>query len=348
MYNTLPNIIDKETVERLHALIGRAGKIVITCHVSPDGDAIGSSIGLCQVLKAMGKQATVITPDTPPRQLQFFPNVKSIVVASCHPHTARRLTAEADLIFCLDFNDLRRVDKFADALTAATADVVLIDHHLDPTVKATVTISHPEISSTSALVYRVLHDLSLTDFLSPTGATAIYTGMMTDTGNFSYNSLDPSLYLIVADLVSRGVDKDAVYREVFNTSSLSRVRIQGYAASRKLELFPDAGTALITLSRRELDEFEYEKGDTETLVNLPLSIPGIVCSVFMRQDEDDYVKISTRSKGDFPVNKVCERYFGGGGHLNAAGGEWNGTLDEAVARFLELVKGGYFPWGDKE
>ena len=345
---TLKPIIDKTTSARLQKLINDAEHIVITCHVSPDGDALGSSLGLCQVLQDLGKSAVVVTPDMVPRQLLFIPNVKSIVVASCQPHVARQCISRADLIFFLDFNELKRIDKLAEIVETSNAERVMIDHHLDPAPIASITISHPEVSSTSALVYRVLNDLGYIDKLNIAGATCICTGMMTDTGNFSYNSLDPQLYLIMADLVARGVDKDEVYRSVFNTSSESKLRLQGYAISRNLRLFHEYGTALITLSGEELNQYHYERGDTEGLVNVPLSIPGIRCSVFMRQDSENYVKISARSIGDFPVNLVCERYFGGGGHLNAAGGDWNGSLDEAVSTFIRIMESDSDLWNKKE
>ena len=160
--------------------------------------------------------------------------------------------------------------------------------------------------------------------------------MMTDTGNFSYNSNDPDLYIIISDLLKKGIDKDKIYTQVFNTCSESRLRICGYG-QYKMILFPNHKAALITLSEDELKEFGYAKGDTESLVNVPLSIPEVNYSVFMREDSPEYVKISTRSKGDFPVNLMCEKYFGGGGHLNAAGGEFHGTLSDAVSRLLSIM-----------
>ncbi len=344
----LPPLLDKPTAELLGQLIEGAQNIVLTCHVSPDGDAIGSTLGLSSVLKAIGKNTVVITPDAPPRQLSFLPGIADIQIASYHQGRVANIVRNADLIFCLDFNDYQRLDKFAQHIAGSTAPKVLMDHHLDPKVDADVVVSHPELSSTSSIVYRVINELGLTDLLDTDAASCIFTGMMTDTGNFSYNSTDPNLYPIVGDLVGRGVDKDDIYTRVYNTTSEKQVRLHGYALYKRLEIFPEHKTALITLSQKELEEFEYEKGYTEGLVNVPLSIPGVVCSVFMRQDQPEYVKISTRSKGDFAVNVACERYFGGGGHLNAAGGEWNGSLDEAVDRLLTLMKTRCYPWGEND
>lgn len=328
--------INMTAATEVNELIGNAEKIVITCHVSPDGDALGSSLGLWHTLRAMGKDVTVVTPDCAPKLLLFLPGIKNIVVATRQADYARNLIAGADLIFCLDFNDTKRVDKLQDALDSSTARKIMIDHHLDPVLAADVVISHPEVSSTSALLYMLLWQLRLTRYVRRAAAECIYTGMMTDTGNFSYNSNDPDLYIIISDLLKKGIDKDKIYTQVFNTCSESRLRICGYG-QYKMILFPNHKAALITLSEDELKEFGYAKGDTESLVNVPLSIPEVNYSVFMREDSPEYVKISTRSKGDFPVNLMCEKYFGGGGHLNAAGGEFHGTLSDAVSRLLSIM-----------
>ncbi len=329
--------LSPEAVDRVHALVLAAKSIVITCHLTPDGDAIGSSLGLCQALRAMGKDAVVITPDCPSRQLLFLPGMKDVLVATSSPETAEARLAEADLLFCLDFNDLKRVDKLAPVIESKfRGRRVVVDHHLDPVIEAEVVISHPEVSSTSALVYLLLWQMRATRYLNRSGAACIYTGMMTDTGNFSYNSNDPDLYLIVADLLRKGIDKDRLYTLVCNTNSETRVRLCGYARYR-MELLPRHRAALITLSRKELDEFGYSKGDTESLVNIPLSIPGVVYSVYMREDAENFVKVSMRSVGDFPVNRICEQEFGGGGHLNAAGGEFHGTLPRAVEKLIAAL-----------
>lgn len=344
MPTSLSPLIDEPQRKKLTQLLDHASDIVITCHVSPDGDALGSTLALARVLCNSGKKAVVVTPDNPPRQLSFIPGVKDIIVASRFPDEAARAFRRADLIFCLDFNAVKRLDKAAPFLLNANAPRVLVDHHLYPEIAADIVISHPEVSSTSALVYRLIADLGMLSLIDLDAASCIYTGMMTDTGNFTYNSLDPDLYIIVADLVARGVDKDAIYNRVFNSNSASRLRICSYAIYSRMQLFPELHTALITLSADELADFGYVKGDTESLVNVPLSIPGIHCSIFMRQDRPDYVKISTRSRGDFPVNRLCELYFHGGGHLNAAGGEYNGSLSDAVSFLLDLLDKKADPW----
>lgn len=325
----IENLIEREKITRLRDLINRARKVVITCHISPDGDAIGSSLGLCHTLRNAGKEVKIITPDTPPKYLMFLPGSEHIVVYSRFDSFANKILNDTDLIFCLDYNDAKRIDLVAPGLLASPAPKVMIDHHLNPASFPDLTISHPEVSSTAALVYKTISSLGMLRFFDQDAAMAIYTGMMTDTGNFSYNSNDPELYRIIARLLDKGIDKDLIYKKVYFNNSVNRLKLNGFALCHKLKHFPEHQAALITLTRDELNEYHYQKGDTEDLVNRPLTCPDITYSVFMRE-ETDYIKISTRSKGDFPVNKLCEEIFNGGGHLNAAGGEFYGTLEEAV------------------
>lgn len=329
-------VIPMGQVERVKQLVLASNHIVITCHVSPDGDALGSSTGLCAVLKALGKDVRIVTADCPPRSLMFLPGVRDIVSLTRQPELATRLMAEADLLFCLDFNSLKRVDRLASHVEDSRAVRVVVDHHINPDIEADVIISYPDISSTSALIYILLFQAGWARFLTRASAADIFTGMMTDTGHFSYNSNDPDLYLIIHDLLRKGVDKDNLYKLVMNTSSENRVRIMGYGQYR-MEIMREHRLGLITLSREEMAEFDYSKGDTEGLVNTPLAIPEVTWSVFMREDEPDKVKVSMRSKDTFPVNIICEECFGGGGHENAAGGEFNGSLSEALSYFLSIL-----------
>ena len=310
--------------------------IVITCHVSPDGDALGSSFALWYVLKGLGKTVNVVTADCAPRALQFLPGVRELVAATRQGDRARELLASADLIFCMDFNDPSRVDRLMNSLVNSKARKIVIDHHLEPRIEADVIISRPEVSSTSALLYLVLWQSHWTRYLNRSAAACIYTGMMTDTGNFSYNSNDPDLYVIIADLLRKGIDKDNLYKLVHNNASESALRLNGYAQYRANYLL-GGRLALITLSGQELKEFDYNKGDTEGLVNMPLTIPEVQWSIFMREDPGEVVKVSMRSKGDFPVNLVCQELLGGGGHINAAGGEFRGSLPQALDFILESV-----------
>ncbi|WP_305482789.1 DHH family phosphoesterase [Duncaniella muris] len=328
--------LDPAVVDRVKQFVLASRNIVITCHVSPDGDALGSSCALWFILKALGKNATVVTADCAPRSLQFLPGVREIVAATRNGDRVHDLIADADLIFCLDFNDITRVDRLSDAISKSPAKKVVIDHHLDPRIEGEIVISRPEISSTSALLYIFMWQSGWTRHLTRNSAACIYTGMMTDTGNFSYNSNDPDLYLIIHDLMRKGIDKDNLYKLVMNTSSESRIRIMGFAQYRMQILQPHRA-AVIMLSEDELKEFGYSKGDTEGLVNIPLSMPEVTYSVFLREDAKNCVKVSMRSKGEFSVSRICEEHFGGGGHTNAAGGEFNGPLDKALQKLLEII-----------
>lgn len=330
-------MISSAQINSLRYLLERSRRIAIVCHMTPDGDAMGSSLCLWNLLSDIGKQALVVVPDTPPESLMFLPGAKDIMIASYGPERAARKLSEADLIFCLDFNDLRRIDRMETMVRASKAKRIVIDHHLNPSIEADVIISRPDVSSTCALLFNAIEGLGLVDRMSRDSATCCCTGMMTDTGNFSYNSNSADIYRILAVLVSKGVDKDGIYTKVFNTNTVSRVRLMGYGQSRKMQLFPEHMAALITLSRDELDEFEYHRGDTESLVNVPLSIPGVVYSIFLREDEVGYVKISMRSKGEFSVKEICETHFAGGGHRNAAGGEMHAPLADVVEKVVGLM-----------
>lgn len=332
----LSRLVDEKNIKELRKLLENCEKIVITCHIAPDGDAIGSSLGLANVLGAVGKTVKVITPDMPPRNLMFLPGAKDIVVYTNYTEFAEKLLRDADLIFALDYNDIKRIDRVADAFAASRASKVMIDHHLFPGDFVDVKISHPEVSSTSMLIFRVLCRLELFPYIDKDAAACIYTGMMTDTGNFSYNSNDPDLYIVISELLKKGINKDTIYSKVYNSNTPDRLRLNGYAINQKMKIYDEYHGALITLTRDELNSYHYQKGDTESLVNTPLSVPDIVFSFFLRE-ESDYIKVSARSKGDFPVNKLCEEHFNGGGHKNAAGGEFYGTMEEAVARFEEIM-----------
>jgi phosphoesterase RecJ-like protein len=222
---------------------------------------------------------------------------------------------------------------------------VLIDHHLFPADFADVTLSYPESPSASELVCKLIHSLS--DYTDREMATCLYTGMMTDTGNFSFNSNYPEMYETVASLVRMGVDKDAVYNAVFNAHSADRMRLVGYSLYQKMRLFPERHASLIALSRKELYRFHFQPGDAEGIVNMPLQISDVYYSCFMREDKIEphereragdaksKIKISFRSQGNRPVNRFASDFFHGGGHANAAGGEFFGTLEEAVQCFLD-------------
>ena len=329
-------IIDEHVLERIRMAIDSAQRIAITCHKSPDGDALGSTLALCHVLRRMGKEATVVTPDMAPKSLEFVPGVRELVVFTKHEMRARNVLEQAQLIFCLDYNSLSRIDRLGEVMAPLKARRILIDHHLNPDNDFDVMVSFPEASSTCELVFRVLMQMGLLRLLDRHAASCLYVGMTTDTGGFAYSCDNPEFYEIMASIMRRRIDRITLYNKAMNTFSADSLRLQGYAMSQKMELYPEQGAALIVLNKEELERFNYSRGDTETLVNKPLAIPEIYWSMFLREDADK-IKVSCRSQGDFSVSDICTRYFGGGGHLNAAGGDFSGTIDEAVAIFHQIL-----------
>ena len=334
----LTKVIEQAKIDHFTKWFERADKIVIVSHVSPDGDAIGSSLGLAQFLDSQDKTVNVIVPNAFPDFLKWMPGSKDILLYDRYKEFADKLINEADIICCLDFNSLKRIEEMADSVATSPARKILIDHHLYPEDFCRIVISHPEISSTSELVLRLICRMGYFSDISREGAECIYTGMMTDTGGFTYNSNNREIYFIISELLSKGIDKDDIYRKVYNTYSESRLRLMGYVLSN-MKVYREYNSALISLTKEEQGKFDYIKGDSEGFVNIPLSIKNVRFSCFLREDtERRIIKISLRSVGTFPCNKLAAEFFNGGGHLNASGGEFTGTMAEAKQVFEEALK----------
>ena len=328
----ISKVISEDSIHKVKKAIDQVDNIIIVVHVGPDGDAMGSSLALWHYLMTIDKVPVVIVPSAYPNFLAWMPGAECVLVYDDNKGKSDDLLANADLIFTLDFNLPNRLGKMETAVMNSPAPKILIDHHLHPGDYAITTISHPEISSTSELIFRLICRMGDFSKINLACAECIYTGMMTDTGGFTYNSNKQEIYTIISELIKIGVDKDDIYRKVFNNYSADRMRLMGYTLFSKMKIFPEYKTALITVSLKELQEFNYQIGDVEGLVNLPLSIDGVVFSVFMREDTDK-IKISFRSQGTFPANKVAADLFNGGGHLNAAGGESYASMQESVSKF---------------
>ena len=329
LFIMLSKVIKQASIDHFHKWLERGEKFVIVSHVSPDGDAIGSSLGLWHFLCSQGKTANVIVPNAFPDFLKWMPGSKDILLYDRYREFANKLIAEADVICCLDFNAIHRIDAVGPAVLASPARKVLIDHHLHPEDFCRIVISHPEISSTSELVFRLICRLGYFGEITKEGAECIYTGMMTDTGGFTYNSNNREIYFIISELLTKGIDKDAIYRKVYNTYSESRLRLMGYVLTQ-MKVYDGYNAAMISLTKNEQGRFSYIRGDSEGFVNIPLSIKNVVLSCFLREDtEKPMIKISLRSVGTFPCNKLAAEFFNGGGHLNASGGEFYGTMEEA-------------------
>lgn len=328
----ISKLISAARISEVQELLNQYEKIVIVTHVSPDGDAIGSSLALYHYLIDSGNDVTVIVPNSFPDFLSWLNGAKDILIFEKYPDFAQRLIDEAELIFCLDFNIPKRIGAMASFVEASDAKKILIDHHPYPTDFCDVVISHPEISSTSELIFNLICRLGDFELMSKDSAEAIYTGMMTDTGAFTYNSNSAQIYYIIGELLKKGIDKDRIYSNVYHSYSIDRYRMLGYVLSEKMKVYPEYKTALITLTNEEQQRYNAKKGDTEGFANLPLNIKDIIFSVFLRED-GNMIKISLRSQGTFPANKFSAECFNGGGHLNAAGGEFYGLLNEAVEIF---------------
>ncbi|MBE6290283.1 MAG: bifunctional oligoribonuclease/PAP phosphatase NrnA [Bacteroidaceae bacterium] len=334
----LTRIIAPELVTKFKEWQNECKQFVIIAHTNPDGDAIGSSLALYHYLKYLRKNVCVIMPNQFPDFLRWLPGADNIMNYDYYTDVANRKIAEADVICCLDFNKLDRVDDIAEKVRESKARKVMIDHHLDPEHFADITISHPDQSSTCELLYRFLCDLGYYYKMNTTVATCIYTGMMTDTGGFTYNSNNPELFFIVSMLLQKHVDKDLVYRKVNYNFSASRLFLQGQVLS-DMEVLPDYHTAILTLTKEQQQKYHYSKGDSEGFVNIPLQIKDVIFTCFLREDtEKDIVKISLRSIGEFPCNLVAEE-FNGGGHKNASGGELQKSdAKMATIRFKEVLE----------
>lgn len=325
-------LLSEAEIATLKENIDNSNRIVICCHKSPDGDALGSSLAWAEYLRTQGKEPDIIVPDAYPDFLQWLPGSERIIRYDKHAaDKADEMLQKADLIFCLDFNGTNRVDEMKYALEQSPAHKIMIDHHLDPSMDTVLTVSHPQMSSTSELVFRIIWQLGGFEEMSRKCAVCIYCGMMTDTGGFTYNSNQPEIFFIVSQLLTKGIDKDKIYRNVFNNFSPWAIRMRGYLMSQKLNIFNDLHAAYFTISRRDMRDFHFIKGDAEGLVNEPLKIKGMRLSISLREDDrrDNTIWVSLRSVDDFPCNLVASEFFNGGGHLNASGGRLHCTLDEA-------------------
>lgn len=306
-------------------------------HFNPDGDAMGSSLALYNYLIKTGKSATVITPNDYPDFLQWLPGNKKVVEYSSNPKKSASLIAKSDLIFTLDFNNYSRLEGLGELLKESTAAKVLIDHHQQPDTYATLMYHDVKACSTCELVYEFIVGLGGKKLIDKDIASCLYTGIMTDTGSFRFDTVTPATHHILAHLLETGIVPSDIHSAIYDTYSESRVRLLGYCLTEKMVVLPEYQTAYISLSEKEQNRFRYKKGDTEGIVNYPFSIKGIrFCAFF--SEGDGKIKISFRSKGKFDVNRFAREHFNGGGHINAAGGRGNvNDLNATIKEFLALL-----------
>lgn len=335
------NLLNDNEVAQLRDLISYSNKIAIVCHINADGDALGSTLAWAGYLKQQSKETMVIAPDQYPDFLQWLPESQSIKRFDKKKDEVKAFVADADLICFLDLGDTKRTGEgLAEVFNSSNARKLLIDHHLNPLIKADVAVSFPMMSSTAELVFCIINQLGGYEAMTYEMAVQIYTGMMTDTGAFTFNSTRPEVFYIIAMLLAKGIDKDKIYRNIYHTFSVDRLRLTGYVLYQKLKVLTPLRASYYTITREDQKRFHYIKGDAEGLVNMPLQIKGHRLSISMREDSEkpNTIWLSLRSVDDFPCNKMAEEFFNGGGHKNASGGKLFCSLAEAEKKVREAIQ----------
>lgn len=314
-----------------------ASNIVITAHKSADGDSIGSSLGLLYFIEKLGKKAIVCHPDKAPDFLYWL-DTSAILLMEENPEEVTEQMQKADLIFCLDYNATNRVGPEMQALLEeTTCKKIMIDHHLNPEEFPTITVSETTASSTSQLIVDLIEQSGHLELLDQKIGTPLYLGILTDTGSFRFNSVKPRTHEVLAKILASGVEHHLIHEKLSDNNTETRLRLQGYAMSEKLEILYDYNVAIISLSKEELAKYHYKKGDTDSLANLVLSIKGMKAAIVFTE-RDGIMKISFRSKGaENPVNMLAKEHFNGGGHANAAGGMSDLTVDETLEKLKGLI-----------
>ncbi|HIB46815.1 MAG TPA: bifunctional oligoribonuclease/PAP phosphatase NrnA [Flavobacteriaceae bacterium] len=329
--------MEKETLDRVQQLLATPQKVIIVGHKNPDGDAIGSCLGLSFFLSEMGHDCKVVMPNDFPEFLKWMPGNEAIHIFDKDTEQCEKLIEETDLIFTLDFNSLDRVGNLQPSLEASTAKFVMIDHHQAPADYATAMYSDVQMSSTAEMVYHFIASLQKLDLLSEPIATNLYTGIMTDTGSFRFPATSPTTHRVIAHLMEVGANGAAIHQNIYDTNTPDRLKLLGVAL-KNLTILTEYNTAYITMSQQELDDHNFKKGDTEGFVNYALSVLGIKFAViFIENRQDAIVKISFRSKGAFSVNEFARSHYNGGGHTNAAGGRSDKSLEDTVTEFISIL-----------
>jgi len=327
----------RKNATTLKTLLSSPKKIVITTHRGPDGDAMGSSLGLMHLLKQFRHNVHVITPNSYADFLHWMPGNEDVIVFEDNEEEAKQITENADLIFLLDFSHISRIADFADTVSNSNATKILIDHHQDPDIEiADIIFSDTTACSTAQLLYEVIDAMDLTNHINKEIAECLYVGIMTDTGSFKYASTTAKTHHIVAELIAAGAENTKIHDLIYDNSSANRMKLLGYCLNKKLLLYPENNSAVISLTAEELEQFNFKKGDTEGVVNYALAIKGIVFAVFIAE-KDGMVKLSLRSKGNFKVNEIANKYFSGGGHMNASGGISEVSVNDTIKIVEKII-----------
>ncbi|MDR2652505.1 MAG: DHH family phosphoesterase [Prevotellaceae bacterium] len=332
----MKDLFTKKQYDNLKRYLQSAKCAAIITHTNPDGDAIGSSIALAYILEKLNISSNIIISNDFPEFLHWIDGSDKIMIYSKNRHETRAAIKTADLIFCIDFNSLTRIEILENIVRETTVPRILIDHHVDPADDFDLKFSYYPVSSTSELVYRIGTKLLGTKILPEHIAEAVFCGMMTDSGAFSHSSSYPDFFKIIANLLDCGVDKDKITHLIYDNFTENRMKLLGYALS-KMVVLHEYHAAYITLSREDLNNFNFRIGDTEGFVNYPLSIKGIILSLLLIE-KDDHIKLSIRSQGNFDVNEMARKHFHGGGHLNASGGKMLCKYEHCNTELEKIIK----------
>jgi len=321
---------------QIKSKLSQARHIVITSHQSPDGDAAASSLAIYNFLKAINISSKVILPDAFASFYAWMSGSSEVLFYDKQKDVCDTIFTEADVIFCLDYNDSKRLGTMKNALDNSKAFKILIDHHPNPSQNFDVIYSDTSISSTCEMVFEFISNLGHQNVIDKTIGECIYCGMMTDTGSFRFSSVTPRTHEVVAMLINKGVKHYRIHEAVYDQNSLDRIKLQGHILNNQLEYLANKKSTIIHLTKEDHKTFNIQAGDTEGFVNIALSIKGTEIAAFFRE-KNDMIKISFRSKGSIEANKLAEKYFSGGGHKNAAGGEFNGTLNDAISLYKKVI-----------
>ncbi len=329
--------VDIELIKNFEQLIRNSSKsIMLVPHTNPDGDAMGSVLGLWRVLKNAGHSVKMVSPTKYPEFYHWMDGHDEVIIFSHHPKQSARAFDESDLIICMDFNQITRLGDMKPLIENFQGKKVLVDHHPYPGDFADLVISDVACSSTAELIFSVLQSTDLAQFIDTNAATSFFTGIMTDTGSFDYSVSDARTFEVVAQLTRMGIDQQSIHAKVYDNYSADRMKLMGFCLSNRMTVYPEYHAACMYITREDQKAHNFVTGDNEGFVNMPLSIKGIVFSALFTE-KDKYIKASFRSKGEFAVNEVSEKYFNGGGHRNAAGGEYYASLSETLAKFEKLL-----------
>lgn len=330
--------MNETDILKINELLAVPKRIAIIPHRSPDGDAMGSTLGLYHFLKKLNHFPVVIAPNDFPDFLSWLPESEKVLIYENDKQAITSILKEVELVFTLDFNALHRTGEMENILTSLQVPFILIDHHQFPDNYAEITYSDTSISSTCEMVYNFITFLNKKEIIDKTIATCLYTGIVTDTGSFKYQTTTSKTHRVAADLIDYGIENGKIHNLLFDNNSHSRLQLLGRAL-QNIKVMHEFNCAYITLNQNELDEFNYTKGDTEGIVNYSLTIKGVeFAAIFIENKAENIIKISFRSIGKFDVNQFSRNHFQGGGHINAAGGKSDLSMEETVSKFEQILR----------